>query len=335
MLVNLGSKLIGDGQTTYIVGEVGSNHNGSINIARQYIRALSEIGCNAVKFQSFTPQSLFNKRENENVYKILDKYKFEKEWHAELKQYADNCRIDFISTPFDEQYVDLLCEIGVDAIKIASGDITNIPLIQHIARTSKVIFLSTGMSTLGEVESALKCIRENGNSNVVLLQCVGLYPTEYRYANIKAMLTMQGAFQVPVGYSDHSEGDLVLLGAVANGACVIEKHVTFDRDEEGPDHFFAMTISEFEVMIDRIRNLEEAMGNGIKCPNEIEAREKHNARRGLIAQQRIAKGMMITREMIGIVRPEKGIEARYLDLVVGRVAKLDIESGDSILWTMI
>lgn len=335
MLVNLGSKLIGDGQATYIIGEVGSNHNGSIITARQYIRALSEIGCNAVKFQSFTPQGLFNKRENENVYKILDKYKFEKEWHAELKQYADNCRIDFISTPFDEQFVDLLCEIGVDAIKIASGDIINIPLIKHITRTGKVIFLSTGMSTLGEVESALKCIRENGNSNVVLLQCVGLYPTEYRYANIKAMLTMKSAFQVPVGYSDHSEGDLVLLGAVANGACVIEKHVTFDRDDEGPDHFFAMTINEFEVMIDRIRNLEKAMGNGIKCPNEIEVREKHNARRGLIAQHRIAKGTMITREMIGIVRPEKGIEARYLDLVVGRVAKIDIESGDSILWTMI
>lgn len=334
-MIKIGKRLVGDGQPAYIIGEVGSNHDGSIERAKEYIKALKEIGCDAVKFQSFTAKGLFNKAVNETVFKILDEVTFKREWHAELKKYADSLDIDFLSTPFDEEAADLLDSLGINAMKIASGDVTDIPLIRYIAKKNKPIIMATGMANLGEIEEALNAISEEGNREVILLQCVGLYPTEYKYSNIDAMVTMKNVFKLPVGYSDHSAGDVVPLGAVAKGACVIEKHVTFSRDEKGPDHFFAMTVAEFGEMIRKIRNLELALGDGRKRPNEVEEKEKTGARRCLVANRDIKQGSILETGMLDIVRPEKGIQPKYLDKVIGKTAKVDIKCGESIQWHMI
>lgn len=334
-MVKIGERLVGEGQPSYIIGEVGSNHDGSIERAKEYINALKEAGCDAVKFQSFTAKGLFNKAVNENVYKILTDYTFKREWHGELKKYADEVGIEFLSTPFDEEAVDLLDSIGVKAMKIASGDITHIPMIKYAAQKGKPVILATGGATMGEIEEALNAIYSTGNRKVVLLQCAALYPTEYKYSNINAMVTMGQAFGVPVGYSDHSAGDVVPLGSIAKGACMIEKHVTFSRDEKGPDHFFAMTVEEMGEMIKKIRNLEAALGSYIKEPNEIEQADIGGARRCLVANKDIRQGETISLDMLDIVRPENGIKPKYLDRVIGKAAKTDIKCGESLQWNMI
>ena len=330
---------IGPGQPAFIIAEIGSNHDGDLEQAKALINAAAKAGANAVKFQSFTASGLLNPikigdggQQQDPVYNVLEKLELPVEWHSELKQYADNCGVMFLSASFDRGRAELLNQIDVPAFKIASSEITNLPFLQYVAKLGKPIILSTGMAYLDEVGQALRAIYETGNRQVILLHCVANYPPRFADANIRAMLTMAAAFNVPAGYSDHFPGDVVSLAAVALGARVIEKHITPDRNLPGPDHSYALEIPEFTEMISKIRNLEPALGTGEKVPTAGEMPVRLGAFRSIYAAVDIPEGAKITPDMLKCVRPGGGLPAEYFNLVVGRIARADIKAHEKISW---
>lgn len=332
-------RLIGLGHPAYIIAEVGSNHDGSLDKAKKLVRLAKEAGADAVKFQSFQAENLINRRnksgeqwQSHPSLKILEKLSVPENWHEELAQCAKKAEIDFLSTPFDINRLSLLLKLGVPAIKISSGDLTYNELLVKAGSSGVPIFLSTGAAYIAEVEEALKVLRNAGCEQVVLLHCASLYPPEFQECNIRAMTTMRQDLNVPVGYSDHAPGFIVVLGAVALGACVIEKHFTDDPTLPGPDHPHSLDKELFLKMVIDIRNLEAAMGDGIKQPCFREADERIFARRALYANVAIPKGTAIKREMIKIVRPAypEGISALYIEAIEGKKAQLNI-AKDEIL----
>ncbi len=329
--MEIGKRLVGEGEPVFIIAEIGSNHDGKLEQAKQLIASAKECGADAVKFQSFTADKLVSLK-YEKIYRAFKKVELPLEWHEELAKFAESQCIVFLSTPFDEESASLLNSLGVPAFKIASYDMPNYPLLRHVAAFKKPILLSTGMATLSEVEEAVSVIRSEGNSDIILLHCVSNYPPRMEDANIRAMVTMQKAFQLPVGYSDHSLGIVVPLGAVAMGACVIEKHITIDRTLPGPDHRHALEAGKFGEMVQQIRHLELALGNGVKGPVEAEVPERE-WRRGIYAATDISKSTIIMRDMLKIVRPcLNALEPKNIDLVVGRTAKKDIAADEPIEW---
>ena len=332
MKVKIGDRLVGEGKPIFIIAEVGSNHDGKLEQAKQLTAAAKKCGADAVKFQSFTADKLVSPK-YEKIYQALQKVELPLEWHEELAKFAESQDIIFMSTPFDEESASLLNNLGVPAFKIASGDITNYPLLRHVAKLKKPIFLSTGMATLDEIEEAVETICSEGNNDIILLHCVSNYPPRIEDINVKAMVTMNRAFNLPVGYSDHSLGLVAPLAAVAMGACVIEKHITISRTLPGPDHPYALEVDEFGEMVRQIRNLELALGSGIKEPVEAEIPERGWARRGIYAATDISKGAKIRRDMLKIVRPcLSTLEPKYIDLVVGKIARKDIAAHEPIEW---
>ncbi len=329
--IKVGERFIGEGEPTFIIAEVGSNHDGKLEQAKQLIASAKECGADAVKFQSFTADKLVSPK-YETIYRTFKGAELPLEWYEELMKFTKGQGITFLATPFDEEKVDFLLHMGVLAFKIASGDITNYPLLRHVAKLQKPIFLSTGMATLDEVGEAVDTIRKEGVGDIILLHCVSNYPSRIEDSNIRAMVTMQRAFQLPVGYSDHSLGMAVPLGAVALGACVIEKHITTDKTLPGPDHPYALEVVEFKKMVQEIRSLEKALGSGAKVPVEAEIPERGWARRGIYAAADISRGTVITREMLKMVRPCLGLEPKDIDLVMGRIAKKDISVHEPIRW---
>jgi len=332
MKVRIGKRFIGEGEPVFIIAEIGSNHDGKLEQAKQLIASAKECGADAVKFQSFTADKLVSPK-YEKVYQAFKKVELPLEWPEELAKFAENQDTILLSTPFDEEGASLLNRLGMPAFKIASGDITDYPLLRQVASFKKPLLLSTGMATLNEVEEAVNAIRSEGNNDIILLHCVSNYPPRMEDANIKAMVTMQKAFQLPVGYSDHSPGIVVSLGAVALGACVIEKHITIDKTLPGPDHPYALEVDEFSDMVRQVRHLEMALGNGAKVPVEAEIPEREWARRGIYAATDISKGTTIMRDMLKMVRPcLSALEPKYIDLVVGKVARKDIAAHEPIEW---
>ncbi len=330
--VNIGSRPVGEGEPVFIIAEVGSNHDGKLEQARQLITAAKKCGADAVKFQSFTADRLVSPK-HDKIYQAFKKVEMPREWHEELVKYAASQDIIFMSTPFDEESASLLHSLGVPAFKIASGDVTHFPLLSHVADFKKPIILSTGMATLGEVEAAIRVIRSRGNNDIILLYCVSIYPPRLEDANVKGMVTMRETFHLPVGYSDHSAGVTVPLGAVALGACVIEKHITIDRTLPGPDHPYALEVSEFAEMVRQIRLLELALGSGTKAPAEAEIPERKWARRGIYAAVDIPGGTTITGEMLKMVRPcVDAFAPGDIDSVVGKTARKDIAANEPIEW---
>jgi len=272
----------------YVISEIGSNFNGSLEIAKQYIRASKEAGADAVKFQSIRKDRLIAPRVLEDgklvdnpVYRNCTFCELPEEWYPALKEEADRADIEFFSTPVYLEAVDILESVGVSTYKIASGDITFYPLLEKVGRTGKRIILSTGASNLSEIEIALKKLRDAGAGEIVLLHCVSNYPPAWSEINLLAMKTLRERFNVPVGISDHSPGSLIPIAAVALGGVVIEKHVTFDRSLAGPDHAYAMTMEEFGDMIRQVRLLEQALGSGEKVPTETELLKLKRLRRGI------------------------------------------------------
>lgn len=333
--MRLGDRLVGEDEPCFIIAEAGSNYDGKLEIAKRLIKAAKDARADGIKFQTFRAEKLASPQYAKEMYKSLEKYELKAEWHAQLKKHADELGIIFLSTPFDEGSVDLLDKIGVPAFKVASGDLTHLPLVEYIAKKGKPMIVSTGGASLGEVEEAINMIRNQGNNDIVLMHCVSNYPAKIEDANIRAMVTMRDAFHLPVGYSDHSLGSLVPLAAVALGACIVEKHITFDRSSPGPDHPFAMEVNEFQEMVRNIRVLEKALGNGVKHRVENENTEVKIARRSLFADVNIPKGAEITKEMIKIVRPGIGIHPKYLSLIIGKEAKTDITEDEVITWDTI
>jgi sialic acid synthase SpsE len=270
-----------------VIGEVGSNYNGDLEIARNYVTQLKTAGADVVKFQTIKRDLLVSEYINVGgvikfnpLFSKFANLELPKEWHFELNEFAVSVGIEFMSSPFFLEAVDWLTEVGVKRFKVASGDISFFPLLRAIGETKKPVLLSTGASSLIDIENAVKELSRAGSDELTLLHCVSNYPPTWEEINLRAIETLKDRFGFPVGLSDHSPGDVVALGAVALGAVVVEKHVTFDRSLDGPDHQFAMQFEEFSDMIEKIRLLEKSLGSRVKEPSKQELINQGRMRRG-------------------------------------------------------
>lgn len=341
-MVNIDGKIIGKGHPAYIVAELGVNHNGNMALVKELIDKASEAGVDAIKFQKFKTEALVTKNApkaryqevttdaEESQFDMLKRLELSENSLQELYNYAKFKGIEAFATPFDDESVDFLYDLGIKAYKVGSGDITNVPMLKKIAKKGLPVILSAGMSTLGEIEDALDAIRSEGNEQIVLMHCTSNYPTNEEDVNLRAMNTMMTAFQLPTGYSDHTMGTAVSIAAVARGAVIIEKHFTLDRSLPGPDHSASLEPKELKELVDGIRAVERALGSPIKRPNPSELEVKHVAQKSVVAAKEIKKGTIITEDMLTVKRPGGGIKPKHLELVVGREAKVDINE-DSII----
>jgi len=340
--VKIGARWIGEREPCFIVAEAGVNHNGKIRLAKQLIDAAKDAGADAVKFQSFKAENVVTRKApkakyqkettdtKESQYEMIKKLELSAGDFEELALHAQNKGIIFLSTPFDKGGVDLLDGLGVPAFKIASGEITNFPLIRYIAKKGKPVILSTGMAILGEINEALQVIQSEGIKGIVLLHCVSTYPAKVEDVNLKAMETLRCKFKLPVGLSDHTLGINIPIAAAALGACMIEKHFTLDKSLPGPDHQASLEPEELKQMIKAVRAVEKAIGDGNKIPTEEERQIQKVARRSIVAGVDIPQGAIITEEMLAIKRPGTGIEPKYMNKVIGAVARCRIEQDEPL-----
>lgn len=343
IILNIGRRRVGDRQPCFVIAEIGSNHNQSLELAFEHIDAAVEAGVDAVKFQTFragqhysrfTPG--FSYLDNRDTYSLIEALELNREWHRSLKKRAENRGVEFFSSPCDMEAIDDLAQLDVCAYKVASFDLPDIGLIQHMASKDKPVILSTGMADATDIQAGVDVCRAAGNDQVILLQCTSLYPAPARLSNLASIEAMRRAFGVLTGYSDHTLGDHVALAAVARGACLLEKHFTLDRKLPGPDHAFAMEPVELKEMIRRLRETEAAIGDGAKNgprPEEQEMYEK--GRRSLHAARDIRAGEKIGPGDIVVKRPGLGISPRLRDRVVGRVARADIPADRWITWDLL
>jgi N,N'-diacetyllegionaminate synthase len=329
---------------TLIIAEAGVNHNGDPALARKLIDVAAECGADLVKFQTFSSDSLVTRTaakaeyqnrttdSKESQHEMLRRLELTTEMHKELIAHCAARGIGFFSTGFDIESVDLLVGLGQDRFKIPSGEITNLPYLRHIGRMGKSVILSTGMAEMDEIQAAIDALEEAGTprANITILHCTTEYPTPAAEVNLRAMLSIQKAFGVEVGYSDHTRGIEVAIAAVALGASVIEKHFTLDRSLPGPDHQSSLEPEELKAMVAAIRNIEIALGDGIKHPTPSEARNKPVARKSLVASQVIRAGEPFTAENLTTKRPGTGISPMRWDEVVGRAASRDFMADELI-----
>lgn len=323
-------------QKVIIIAEAGVNHNGSIEIAKKLIDVAADAGADFVKFQTYKTDKLVSKEAKKAAYQsinindgdssqynMLKKLELSDLMHRELTAYASQKGIQFLSTGFDENSVDYLNQLGVSLFKIPSGEITNKPYLEHIARKGKSVIMSTGMADLDEVKEALDVLTKHGLNleKITVLHCTTEYPAPINEVNLRAMNTMAETFKVKVGYSDHTEGIEISLAAVAIGASVIEKHFTLDKKMEGPDHMASLDPDELTKMVYGIRNIELAMGNGIKIPSPSEIKNKVAARKSIVAAKAIKTGELFTADNLMVKRPGNGLSPMFWDKVIGTVSK--------------
>ncbi len=327
-----------------IIAEAGVNHNGSLETAKQLVDVASEAGADMVKFQTFSADRLVtisaNKAEyqnqttdaSESQHAMIRKLELSREMHEDIIAYCKQCNIEFFSTGFDTQSIDMLVDLGLEQFKIPSGEITNLPYLRHIGKFGKPVILSTGMAILGEIEAALDVLETSGTQrkNITVLHCNTEYPTPMEDVNLKAMLAIRDAFGVKIGYSDHTLGTEVSVAAVAMGATVIEKHFTLDRNLPGPDHKASLEPEELKAMVQAIRNIEKALGNGIKRPSASETKNKLIARKSLVASTAIRNGDSFTETNLAVKRPGTGISPMCWDEVLGRTAIRDFAPDELI-----
>lgn len=322
---------------TLIIAEAGVNHNGDLDLAKKLIDVASNAGADFVKFQSFSANRQVTKEAkkaeyqlqvsdvNESQYEMLKRLELTPLMHSELLDHCKIRNIGFLSTGFDIESIDLLISFGIDFLKIPSGEITNFPYLRHIGSLGKKVILSTGMSTLGDIESAIDVLVKAGSpyENITLLHCTTEYPAPMAEVNLRAMKSIHSAFGVPVGYSDHTQGIEVAIAAVAMGAAVIEKHFTLDHNLPGPDHQASLEPNQLMVMINAIRNIEMALGDGIKRLTPSEVKNKSLARKSIVASSLIRAGEIFTEENITTKRPGVGISPMLWNQVLGKMAKRD------------
>lgn len=326
----------------FIIAEAGVNHNGDLELAKRLIAEGAKAGADAVKFQTFKAETLVSKSAQkaeyqknttaieESQFDMLKKLELDYGVHEELMAYAQEQGVMFLSSAFDLESIDLLVDLGIELFKVPSGEITNLPYLRKIAQTGKPVVLSTGMSTLGDIEAALGVLREHGATEVTVLHCNTEYPTPMKDVNLLAMNGIREAFKVPVGYSDHTLGIEVPIAAVALGAEMIEKHFTLDKTMEGPDHKASLEPSELKAMVDAIRNIEAALGDGVKRLSESEKRNAPIARKSLVALRDIAEGEMFSEENLTIKRPGTGLSPMQWDAVIGTRAARSYQADEVI-----
>ena len=315
-----------------IIAEAGVNHNGDINLAKKLIEQAAKAGADVVKFQTFKANScvsvsakkakyqLETTAKEESQLEMIQKLELSYESHFELMKHCKKHGIAFLSTPFDLESVEFLRGLDLPYFKIPSGEITNLPYLKAVAKCKKKVLLSTGMANLGEIEAALTILRKNGTRNITLLHCNTEYPTPFEDVNLNALKTLKEAFKLEVGYSDHTEGIVASLGAVALGAVVIEKHFTLDKTMEGPDHRASLEFEELRALCKGIRELEKALGSGIKKASKSEAKNKIIARKSLVAKREIQKGEKFSIENLTTKRPGSGISAMRYEEYLGKRA---------------
>lgn len=319
-------------QKVFIIAEAGVNHNGDLTLAKQLIEQAADAGADAVKFQTYKTENLVCKTapkaayqsemtdENESQYDMLKKLELTKDMHEVLIAYCRQTGIEFLSTPFDADSIDLLSVYQLKTYKIPSGEITNYPYLKKIAGLHKRVILSTGMSTMEEIGAAIQLLQQNGVGSITLLHCTTEYPAPIEEVNLCAMSAMHHRFGLPVGYSDHTRGIEISIAAAAMGAVVIEKHFTLNRDLEGPDHKASLEPAELKAMVAAIRNVEKALGNGEKKVTASEAANISTVRKSIVAYRNIAKGEVFTEENITTKRPGTGISPMAWEQVLGKKA---------------
>lgn len=327
---------------TLIIAEAGVNHNGSVVLAHQMIDAAYSAGADIIKFQTGKPELVISRFAEKAEYQknttgchesqleMCRKISLRYEDHQTLKEHCEKFGIQFLSTPFDLDSIEFLEELGCTMWKIPSGEITNLPYLIKIAETHKPIILSTGMSTLEEISDALCVLNEHGAGEITLLHCTTEYPAPIEDVNLRAMETMRQKFGLKVGYSDHTQGIEIPVAAVAMGACVIEKHFTLDRNMEGPDHKASLEPNELAAMVKAIRNVEKALGNGIKTPSPSEIKNIPIARKSIVAKKKIQKGELLTEDNITTKRPGNGISPMRWNDVLGTRAIRDFGEDELI-----
>ena len=330
--------------SVFIIAEAGVNHNGSIDLAYKLIDVAVESGADAVKFQTFKAENIASKNapkaeyqkqttdESESQFDMLKKLELDVETHKELITYCKQKDIIFLSTPFDHESIDLLCDLGLQIFKIPSGEITNLPYLKHVGSLSEQVILSTGMSTLEEVGDALNVLTNAGTlkENITVLHANTMYPTPMEDVNLNAMLTMQKEFGLSIGYSDHTLGIEVDIAAVVMGASIIEKHFTLDKAMDGPDHEASLEPEELKEMVTSIRNIEKALGSSEKKPSPSESLNIKVVRKSIIANQNIKKGDLLTDKNIAVKRPGGGISPMQWDEIIGAAASKDYNADELI-----
>lgn len=325
-----------------IIAEAGVNHNGSFELAKKMVDAAKEAGVDYVKFQTFNPKKLVSKYAEKAEYQkettgsdetqlqMLQKLTLTEDNFLSLHDYCREVGIGFISTPFDLDSITFLETFDMDFWKVPSGEVTNLPYLEAIARTKRKVVMSTGMCDMNEIQDAIEVLEKNGTTEIILLHCNTQYPTPYEHVNLKAMNTIKDALHKEVGYSDHTQGIEVPIAAVAMGATVIEKHFTLDKNMEGPDHKASLNPSELQQMVVAIRNIEQAIGNGLKEPSSSEMANKGVARKSIVASRSIKQGEVFSEENLITKRPGTGISPMKWYEVIGKVASRDFSEDEMI-----
>jgi len=343
--IKIGNRFIGEGYPTYIIAEIGANFDKNIVKAKRLIDAAKESGADCAKFQTFsTPMIVseggFSRMKLQGVHgswgrtvsEVFKDAEFPREWHQEISDYCAKVGIDFSTSPYDFEAVDLCIKLNVPFIKIGSGDITWLEMLEFIARKGKPMMLATGDATFSEIDEAVRAIEATGNNQLVLMQCITNYPSKIESANVNVLKTYQTAFDILTGYSDHAPGPVVALASVVLGGCVIEKHFTLNKADKGPDHPHSMNPTEFKLMVDYVREIECAMGSSRK---EVVAEEGETIfvqRRCLYAKTNLKAGQVITEADIDVLRPALGIPPKFKSIIINKTCKIDIEAGQPLFW---
>lgn len=327
----------------FIIAEAGVNHNGDKSLAFRLCDAAKAAGVDAVKFQTWKTEKIVTKsaalaeyQENNisdkgaSQFEMLKQLELSYNEFVEVRDYCNQIGIQFLSTPDTEEDMDFLLGLGIPVLKIGSGEVTNIPFLRAIGERHQKVILSTGMSTLSDVEKAYNTLHESGAKEISLLHCTTNYPCPYDEVNLRAMQTLKAAFKCQVGYSDHTMGIEVPIAAVAMGAEIIEKHFTLDKNMEGPDHKASLDPCELKQMVDSIRNIEKALGDGIKRPNASEQKNAEVVLKRIIANKPIRKGDILGTDNLSLLRSSTGIPAKFWDLVAGKAANRDYKEDEPI-----
>lgn len=344
--IRVGERIVGPGHPTYVIAEAGSNHNRDLGTARRLIEVAAESGADAVKFQTYTAEGLYSRKtptmsylseddlvgKGESVWDLIKRIEMPWTWHDDLAEAASDAGIHFLSTPFEEAAVDALEEVGVPAYKIASYEVNHLPLIERCARTGKPLLISTGMASLGDIERALDAAAAAGATEILLMHCAINYPPRFEDLNLRAIETLASAFRVPIGWSDHTMGHTADVVAVALGASAVEKHFTLSRDQEGPDHPFALEPLELAAMVSAIREAEQALGSSVKRVTEAEQEMFRLGRRSLVAARDLPAGHTVRQEDLAVKRPGYGIPVHEREVVVGQQTTRSVEVDEVLEW---
>jgi len=343
--VELGTVAVGEDKPPYVIAEIGSNHNGDMNLCFKLIDAAAEAGADAVKFQSWSESSLIANEEYERNPDYADKkkhfgslremvkaYQFTPDQHREALAHCTKRGIAFASSAFSPEEIDLLDSLDVPFIKIASMDVTNLPLLKYAARSGRPLLLSTGMATLGEVETAVETIRAQGNDKTVLLHCISIYPPDYATIHLRNMATLRDAFALPVGFSDHTLGTAIPLAAVALGACIIEKHFTLDKDMAGWDHAISADPGELRTIVEEGRNVFASLGSSTKIVSQAELEKRERFRRSLVTRQALSQGHVLVEADFDAKRPGTGVGPEEMRYVLGRKLAAAVGEDHVLRW---